>query len=412
MADENSIRKAKALYEAKLYDDALSMCVALIKENIDTNEAWILSAKIWLRSMKTPTDSERVKIFIQSFEMACVGRESLEEICKISSDLQQEYYQWKADCIKSQLIKLRTTPALTEVQQYIAFPAAFAIMEFAMSQAESKAFNIYCEKNGIEREELNEKLKNEPFVSLLNVSEVIQDEEVNTLEYATAKEIFNNTKSKLSGNNNGTPNFIIQVCRIIVDELAVSSSLVVCILNHKEINSDMRIKCLLLKSEILSYQLTTCVYPNGMTLSLYSGEEQRRDFVEELKKVYVEIKDLDPSLELPPIPNVEPIIPPQARQASNRSTSNDGGCYVATAVYGSYDCPEVWTLRRFRDHALAATWYGRVFIRVYYAITPTLVKWFGGTGWFKNMWKPVLDKMVEKLNDNGVENTAYRDREW
>ena len=26
-----------------------------------------------------------------------------------------------------------------------------------------------------------------------------------------------------------------------------------------------------------------------------------------------------------------------------------GGCYVATAVYGSYDCPQVWTLRRVRD---------------------------------------------------------------
>ena len=28
------------------------------------------------------------------------------------------------------------------------------------------------------------------------------------------------------------------------------------------------------------------------------------------------------------------------------------GCYVATAVYGSYDCPEVWTLRRYRDDTL------------------------------------------------------------
>ena len=53
------------------------------------------------------------------------------------------------------------------------------------------------------------------------------------------------------------------------------------------------------------------------------------------------------------------------------------GCYVATAVYGSYDCPQVWTLRRFRDYTLAETWYGRAFIRAYYAVSPTLVKWFG-----------------------------------
>ena len=42
----------------------------------------------------------------------------------------------------------------------------------------------------------------------------------------------------------------------------------------------------------------------------------------------------------------------------NTSNSNNG-CYIATCVYGSYDCPEVWTLRRFRDCTLEKTWYGR-----------------------------------------------------
>ena len=88
------------------------------------------------------------------------------------------------------------------------------------------------------------------------------------------------------------------------------------------------------------------------------------------------------------------------------------GCYVATAVYGSYDCPEVWTLRRFRDNTLASTWYGRAFIRTYYAISPTLVKWFGHTEWFKKMWRGKLDKMVYKLNENGVENTPYEDKKY
>ena len=94
------------------------------------------------------------------------------------------------------------------------------------------------------------------------------------------------------------------------------------------------------------------------------------------------------------------------------SSSKSGGCYVATAVYGSYDCPQVWTLRRFRDFTLAESWHGRAFIRTYYAISPTLVKWFGKTQWFRNLWKPTLDRMVEKLNGQGVENTPYNDREW
>lgn len=91
---------------------------------------------------------------------------------------------------------------------------------------------------------------------------------------------------------------------------------------------------------------------------------------------------------------------------------NNEGCYVATAIYGSYDCPQVWTLRRFRDYTLAETWYGRAFIRTYYAISPTLVKWFGHTEWFKKMWKGKLDRMVANLKAKGVEDTPYEDRLW
>ncbi len=89
-----------------------------------------------------------------------------------------------------------------------------------------------------------------------------------------------------------------------------------------------------------------------------------------------------------------------------------GGCYVATAVYGSYDCPQVWTLRRYRDYTLAETWYGRAFIRTYYAISPTLVKWFGDTKWFKKMWQGKLDRMVAKLQAEGIESTPYEDIKW
>ena len=88
------------------------------------------------------------------------------------------------------------------------------------------------------------------------------------------------------------------------------------------------------------------------------------------------------------------------------------GCYVATAVYGSYDCPEVWTLRRYRDNILAKSWYGRAFIHTYYAISPMLVKWFGEAHWFKNMWKPKLDRMVVRLHADGVEDTPYQDKNW
>lgn len=92
-----------------------------------------------------------------------------------------------------------------------------------------------------------------------------------------------------------------------------------------------------------------------------------------------------------------------------QSTSG-GGCYIATCVYGSYDCPQVWTLRRFRDYILGETWYGRLFIKCYYAISPSLVKLFGETKWFRNFWKSRLDKMVSELNCRGVKDTYYQDK--
>ncbi|MCH5170198.1 MAG: hypothetical protein J1F24_02810 [Oscillospiraceae bacterium] len=95
-----------------------------------------------------------------------------------------------------------------------------------------------------------------------------------------------------------------------------------------------------------------------------------------------------------------------------QANKSGGGCYVATAVYGSYDCPQVWTLRRYRDYTLAETWYGKTFIHTYYAISPTLVKWFGHTEWFKNMWKAKLDRMVEKLQSEGYDATPYEDKKW
>lgn len=98
----------------------------------------------------------------------------------------------------------------------------------------------------------------------------------------------------------------------------------------------------------------------------------------------------------------------EAKEKANESES--GGCYVATAVYGSYDCPQVWTLRRYRDYKLDSTWYGRLFIRLYYATSPTLVKWFGHTSWFKKMWKGKLDRMVERLREEGYEDTPYNDK--
>ena len=90
----------------------------------------------------------------------------------------------------------------------------------------------------------------------------------------------------------------------------------------------------------------------------------------------------------------------------------DGRCYIATCVYGSYDCPEVWTLRRFRDDALAQTAAGRLFIKLYYAVSPTLVDWFGETDWFRALGRFALDALTEALESRGFASTPYADKTW
>ena len=95
-----------------------------------------------------------------------------------------------------------------------------------------------------------------------------------------------------------------------------------------------------------------------------------------------------------------------------KSESSETGCYVATSIYGSYDCPEVWTLRRFRDQVLDETWYGRLFIRIYYAISPKLVSWFGETRWFRVFWRKRLDSFVRNLQAKGFESTQYEDKTY
>jgi hypothetical protein len=86
------------------------------------------------------------------------------------------------------------------------------------------------------------------------------------------------------------------------------------------------------------------------------------------------------------------------------------GCYIATCVYGSYDCKEVWRLRRYRDFYLDNHWFGRVFIKIYYFISPKLVKLFGSQKWFKNISRRLLDKKISKLIDKGYLDTPYNDK--
>ena len=95
--------------------------------------------------------------------------------------------------------------------------------------------------------------------------------------------------------------------------------------------------------------------------------------------------------------------------ATKTNSSKKKGCYVATCVYGSYDCPEVWVLRRFRDTMLMNHLFGRAFVKSYYWLSPILVRWFGKYAWFVWGSKKVLNRLVVALLAKGFSNTPYFD---
>ena len=69
-------------------------------------------------------------------------------------------------------------------------------------------------------------------------------------------------------------------------------------------------------------------------------------------------------------------------------------CYIATAVYGSYDAPQVIALRRYRDESLSKNILGRLFIRIYYKLSPPIAKRLITTKRTNHLVKILLDKIV------------------
>ncbi|MCM1264075.1 MAG: J domain-containing protein [Butyrivibrio sp.] len=166
-----------------------------------------------------------------------------------------------------------------------------------------------------------------------------------------------------------------------------------------DVNKDMRIEYILLLAEILSYTnekspeasqaFSEAIDLAERAIQMGDSSGHARGIIESCKE------SLEQTF--------------QGYQGSNHPSTQSGGCYIATAVYGSYDCPEVWTLRRYRDYVLLSNIFGRLFVKFYYRLSPSIVRWFGKKKWFNIFWRNKLDCIVNKLKMNGFSGEKYDD---
>jgi uncharacterized repeat protein (TIGR01451 family) len=71
-----------------------------------------------------------------------------------------------------------------------------------------------------------------------------------------------------------------------------------------------------------------------------------------------------------------------------------GGCFIATAAYGSPLEPHVMALREFRDRYLQRTAAGRAFIRYYYRHSPSIAAVIAQHAWLRSLVRMLLTPLV------------------
>jgi hypothetical protein len=86
-------------------------------------------------------------------------------------------------------------------------------------------------------------------------------------------------------------------------------------------------------------------------------------------------------------------------QMGGSSSPKTGGCFIATAVYGSAFAPEVLTFRQFRDEVLLNSRVGAVLVNIYYRLSPPLATLIGRSELFKKIARNALLSPTAKLLD-------------
>lgn len=387
----------KLLYEQGNYAEVLKQGAALINaEGVNQFDVNLLIAKALLMTLDSPTQKNQVNMFHTALGHACNNATSIEDVVQAEQEIFQTLDATKLKIVKSKLRALEANPSFVQWKSYYPMFPEFISMRILVYPLTRKSpiVSKMSEEAGLEEKEFIKQ-------HFIDYTETVTDEDINALEYSTELTIFRNIKEDLAKNKYCSADYAINYTSDALERLMALHLLASSVTQDaKKLSQNIYCERQKKQAEIDLLLLDAAIIINGTPFSLLQSEEERHKIAEGLRKLHSQIQATDPSYNPPLI-----VVAPKKPKAKS-------GCYVATAIYGSYDCPQVWTLRRYRDEILSKTWYGRAFIHTYYAISPTLVKWFGNAKWFKSIWEPKLNKMVEKLNQSGVKDTPYSDRNW
>lgn len=89
---------------------------------------------------------------------------------------------------------------------------------------------------------------------------------------------------------------------------------------------------------------------------------------------------------------------PQMREDYACGTNEeDKMCFIATAVYGGVNAPEVRFLREFRDDYLLPTSAGREFVDLYYEYSPPIADYIKRNEWARSLGKWLVDLIIYSI---------------
>ena len=87
----------------------------------------------------------------------------------------------------------------------------------------------------------------------------------------------------------------------------------------------------------------------------------------------------------------------EVKEIAKKLKVKTGMCFVATAVYGDSNAPEVLLFRNFRDDKLSKNSLGQLFISTYYKWGPSAALWLGSHPIIRRQIKYVLDRFAKTL---------------